>query len=81
MALPLPSIFLQETLLVVDEPQFRVMATTTQRPISDTFQKGSLNSIDRYGGKLMADLMNRRISLRKNQTTPNLMHKEEGVTE
>ena len=80
MALPLPSIFLQETLLVVDEPQFRVMATTTQRPISDTFQKGSLNSIDRYGGK-MADLINRRISLRKNHTTPNLMHKEEGVTE
>ena len=57
------------------------MAATTQRPISDTFQKGSLNSIDRNGGKLMADLMNRRISLRKNQTTPNLMHKEEGVTE
>ena len=80
MALPLPSIFLQATLLVVDEPQFRVMATTTQRPISDTFQRGPLNSTHRYGEK-MANLMSTRISLRKNHTTPNLMHKEEGVTE
>ena len=52
MALPLPSIFLQETLLVVDEPQSGFMATTTQRPLSGTFRKVSFHSIDRFGGKM-----------------------------
>ena len=76
--LPLLSIFLQKTLLVVVESWFCAISTTTQRPLS-RIMKGSIPSPDRRGGGSMFGRKRRRISRlcprvlihKKNETSTN----------
>ena len=58
--LPLLSIFLQKTLLVLVESWFCAISTTTQRPLS-RIMKGSIPSPDRRGGGSMFGRKRRRI--------------------
>ena len=72
--LPLLSIFLQKTLLVVVEPHFRATAITTQRPPA-----GIIRDVLRRGRCFRTHRMNRRQYNR--HTLPKLLYMEARVDE